>query len=153
MNRSKLIHEARENGFDGETYDHGQDGERLTGQLGRVFDAVRGGRWLTLGGLATITTGSEGGVAARLRDLRKERFGGWNIERKRSPLFPGLWLYRLNGKALKPEAQPEPQDKLETCLRALRKIAAGKGAENGGFVPLYAQMVTLAKTTLQEVGE
>lgn len=153
MNRSKLLREARDNGFDGETFDPAQDGERLTGQLGRVFGAMRGGRWLSLGSLAVIVVGSEGGVAARLRDLRKERFGGWEIERKRSETRPGLWLYRLNGKAQKPEAQPEPQDRLETCLRALRTIAAGKGAENGAFLPLYARMVTLAKNTLLEVGQ
>ena len=43
-----------------------------------------------------VAGGSEAGISARLRDLRKEKFGGYSIERKRSD--EGLWWYRMERK-------------------------------------------------------
>jgi len=79
--------------FDGETYEPKRDRVRLTGQLARVFYAMRGAEWTTLRDLADLAQGSEAGVSARLRDLRKQRFGGHTIERRR--VTDGLWEYRM----------------------------------------------------------
>lgn len=79
--------------FDGDTYDAKQDGPRLSGQLDRVRDLMADGDWRTLAEIATAVGGSEAGVSARLRDLRKDRFGGHVVERKR--IDGGLWAYRL----------------------------------------------------------
>lgn len=79
--------------FDGKTYDVARDGVRLKGQLCRVFDAMRSGEWFTLSRLADRVGGSEAGVSARIRDLRKEKFGGHVIERRNAG--GGLWEYRL----------------------------------------------------------
>lgn len=81
--------------FDGITYDHDEDGDRLVTQLRRVFQAMRPGQWWTLGKLAVQVGGSEAGVSARLRDLRKPKFGGYIVERRRVPGGRGLWEYRL----------------------------------------------------------
>lgn len=82
--------------FDGITFDKDLDGERLSGQLLRVFNQMRDGRWYTLSYLATLCGGSEAGVSARIRDLRKARFGGHLIERRRrGDQKGGLWEYRL----------------------------------------------------------
>lgn len=81
--------------FDGATYSAGLDCARLTGQLLRVHDALghSGQRW-TLRALADHTGGSEAAVSARLRDLRKERFGAHTICRERIGVT-GLFEYWL----------------------------------------------------------
>lgn len=79
--------------FDGETYEPEEDHARLTGQLARVLDLMKDGRWRTLAEIAKAVDGSEAGVSARLRDLRKPRFGGYVVERERGE--GGLHRYRL----------------------------------------------------------
>lgn len=83
--------------FDGESYSPTEDCARLTGQLAAVYEATRDGRWHTLSHLARVADASDASVSARLRDLRKERFGAWVIERKRAD--GGLHLYRRAPKA------------------------------------------------------
>jgi len=82
----------------GETFDPKQDGGRLVGQLGRVRDFLlaREGRWLTLEQIAKgCAPATEAAVSARLRDLRKPRYGGFIVEGRRSAPGRGLWVYRL----------------------------------------------------------
>jgi hypothetical protein len=79
--------------FDGITYDPALDGPRLRTQLHRVRAALANGAWWTLRGLADQCGGSEAGVSARLRDLRKRRHGCHRISRRR--LDGGLWAYRM----------------------------------------------------------
>lgn len=84
--------------FSGETYEAGFDETRLTGQLGRVWEAMKGGKWFTLSELkaATGNRDSEAGLSARIRDLRKPSFGGHTIERqRRNAPERGIWEYRL----------------------------------------------------------
>ncbi len=85
--------------FSGATFDPALDGERLNTQLNRVYDVLRDHEWWTLRELVNVLyadygiRASEAGVSARLRDLRKPRFGGHTIERRR--VSGGLWAYRL----------------------------------------------------------
>jgi hypothetical protein len=79
--------------FDGETYEPARDKARLTGQLGRVRALMSDGEWRTLRQIAEAVTGSEAGVSARLRDLRKVKFGAHGVERRR--VDGGLFEYRL----------------------------------------------------------
>lgn len=69
------------------------DTVRLTGQLQRVRDYMADGAWRTLAEIAGRVSGSEAGVSARLRDLRKKRFGEFRVERRRRG--EGLWEYRV----------------------------------------------------------
>jgi hypothetical protein len=80
----------------GEPFDIVLDGERL----GRQLDAVR--RWMlthewqTLAEIAVGTGYGEAAAAsisARLRDLRKPRFGGYAVEKRRRTA--GTWEYRI----------------------------------------------------------
>lgn len=80
--------------FDGETYRRSKDHARLSSQLERVFDVMKDGRWRTLRCLAKKADGSEPSVSARLRDLRKKKFGGFEVKRKRWK-DGGLWVYKL----------------------------------------------------------
>jgi hypothetical protein len=78
--------------FDGITYDHDRDHSRLTTMLTRVQAIMTDDGWHTLAELAERTGGSEAAVSARLRDLRKRKFGGHTVERRY--LHDGLWEYR-----------------------------------------------------------
>lgn len=79
--------------FDGATYEPKRDYVRLKGQMLRVFEIMKDGRWHTLSELSTKVEGSEAGVSARLRDLRKSRFGSRQIERDH--VSHGLFRYRM----------------------------------------------------------
>jgi len=80
--------------FDGDTYEAPLDKPRLSTQLKQVFDLMKDGQWRTLSEIGAKGSGS--GVSARLRDLRKAKFGGHKVERRRkgNPK-DGLFEYRL----------------------------------------------------------
>lgn len=82
--------------FDGTTINPALDTVRLGRALQAVKEALSDGTWWTLAELAARCQCSEAGVSARLRDLRKARFGGHNIEAERCGTS-GLWRYRLGG--------------------------------------------------------
>jgi hypothetical protein len=90
--------------FDGDTYDPSQDKDRLLTQLGRVQDVMFDGKWHTLPELVVLCGGSDASVSARIRDLRKQRFGSYSVGSKR--IRAGLWAYRL---VLPVEQIDEPQ--------------------------------------------
>lgn len=81
--------------FDGSTYHPVKDHIRLTGLLHRVFSVMSDGNWHRLSELANKCEGSETSVSARIRDMRKDKFGGFQVDRKRHATQKGLWLYRL----------------------------------------------------------
>ncbi len=72
-----------------------------TARLGRQLEAVRAlmldGAWRTHRQIVEHVGGSENGVAARLRDLRKKRFGGYDVDRRRVAGTLGLFEYRVRG--------------------------------------------------------
>ena len=78
---------------DGATYNPVVDKVRLNNQTQLVLDLMFDGRWRTLSEIASATGAPEASVSARLRDLRKPKFGSWIVERHR--LSPGLHEYRL----------------------------------------------------------
>jgi hypothetical protein len=80
--------------FHGETYRKDLDQKRLGGQMLRVYEAMRSGQWFTLARLKEICGGSEAGISARIRDLRKQQFGQHEIEKRRIG-EGGLHEYRL----------------------------------------------------------
>ena len=82
--------------FDGITYNEAYDFDRLNSLLARVQRLMRDGRWRSLEDICSICGGTEASVSARLRDLRKERFGAHTIERRRvAPPERGRWVYRM----------------------------------------------------------
>lgn len=78
---------------DGGTYLHERDGLRLAAQHQRVLAYMSDGQRHTLGELARMTGDPEASVSARLRDLRKPKFGGYTI--KRFYVARGLHEYQL----------------------------------------------------------
>ena len=83
--------------FDGSDYVHKRDGIRLTGQLERVFDVMKSGEWITLRQLSDRARCPEASASAQMRNLRKERFGGFEVEKKYDHF--GVFLYRLKVEA------------------------------------------------------
>ena len=79
--------------FDGKTFSPERDGARLGAQLEAVRSYMLGHGWVTLGQIVAAVGGSAPGVSARLRDLRKPRFGGYTVERRY--VADGLWEYRV----------------------------------------------------------
>jgi hypothetical protein len=78
---------------DGVTFDREADSARLGRLMAAVERAMGNRQWWTLAGLSRATGGPEASVSARIRDLRKPRFGGHTVERRRCA--NGLWEYRL----------------------------------------------------------
>jgi len=82
--------------FDGPDYDAVLDEDRLTAQLSRVKRLMLDGRWRTLREISNSTLDPPASVSARLRDLRKSRFGAYLVERRRrGPGIRGLFEYRV----------------------------------------------------------
>jgi hypothetical protein len=74
-----------------------EDGPHLNPQLDAVWQAVRDGAWRGLEEIAALAECPPASASARLRDLRKAQFGGWDVERA----YAGnkSWRYRVRDKA------------------------------------------------------
>lgn len=82
---------------DSDTFDERFDKIRLNHQLFDVFRFMADGEWHTLAEISEALDVPTQSVSARLRDLRMERFGEWNIDRQRDPEGSGSRVheYRL----------------------------------------------------------
>jgi hypothetical protein len=82
--------------FSGLTFSERHDSARLTGQLLKVYELMMDGKWRTLAEIQAHVGGSEAGISARLRDLRKQRFGGFTVNhRRRGEPKSGLFEYQV----------------------------------------------------------
>lgn len=82
--------------FDGETFVQALDEKRLKTLMGRVTAYMSRGIWSTLREIQEHCGGSEASVSARLRDLRKAKFGAFTVERRRrGDPKAGIHEYRL----------------------------------------------------------
>lgn len=93
MQSSFEFREGVQHDFDGKTYEPTKDKVRLNRQLQVIFDCMKDGYWRTLSDIASFTKEPEASVSARLRDLRKVRFGEHKVERRRRT--EGLFEYSL----------------------------------------------------------
>jgi hypothetical protein len=86
---------SRRRDFDGKTYDEERDGERLGRDLVIVREMLlaRRGEWVTKLDLCAATRKDWASTSARLRDLRKAKFGGFEIERR--SIGDGMFEYRI----------------------------------------------------------
>ena len=80
--------------FDGSDYNENRDRRRLSAVLRQVLAIMQDGQWHNITELAQATGASEAGISARIRDLRKSRYGSNNIEKKH--IIDGFWEYRLS---------------------------------------------------------
>ena len=71
------------------------DTARLAGQLARVYTLMSDGRFRTLSAIAEAAGCMEQSASARLRDLRKKKFGGHQIIPRRLSVEPLVYEYQL----------------------------------------------------------
>lgn len=79
--------------FDGHTYSPDRDHHRLARQMREVSDILSDFEWHTLSDISSRTGHPEASVSARIRDLRKPKFGSHTIEREY--VSRGLFRYRM----------------------------------------------------------
>lgn len=82
--------------FDGSTYDSGLDQQRLSKQFETVKNIMLDGAWHTYSEIRDLTGFPTQSISARVRDLRKPRFGNYRVERER--VEGGLYQYRIVGQ-------------------------------------------------------
>jgi hypothetical protein len=82
--------------FSGSNYSPELDKERLTNQLSRICELMMDGKFRTVKEIADITGDPETSVSAQLRNLRKEKFGGYQVpKQRRGEKKRGLWEFQL----------------------------------------------------------
>ena len=87
--------------FDGRSYEPAHDQKRLGKQMQRVKEIMLSNatvpdEWMTLQEISMWACAPESSVSARLRDLRKECFGGFTVERRRrGDAKLGIHEYRI----------------------------------------------------------
>jgi hypothetical protein len=92
--------------FDGKTYERDLDGKRLGAQLHSVLNLMLlKNKWWTLAEIEEETGHPQSSISARIRDLRKTKFGGYEVERRRVAGKRGLFEYHL----------VIPKEQLELC--------------------------------------
>ena len=69
------------------------DESRVLDQMGRVKFYMQRVGWRSLAEIAREVEAPEASVSAQLRHLRKPRFGGYVVEKRRRTV--GTWEYRL----------------------------------------------------------
>lgn len=85
----------------GPAYDPAIDGRRVHRQMDviRMFMLRQiPGTWLTLAEIEDATDYPQASVSAQLRHLRKERFGAWDVDKRRRVADAGTWEYRVRAK-------------------------------------------------------
>ena len=98
---SATIPNAKEGAtFDGSDYDDKFDYNRLSGQMLKIWEVMKGGEWFTLQELKDVTNAPEASISAQLRNFRKDKFGGHAVDkRRRGDRKSGLFEYKLIAKA------------------------------------------------------
>ena len=72
-----------------------QDVPRLITQMARLKAYLSPHQWATLAEIEAATGDPQASLSAQLRHLRKPRFGGDQIEKRRRAASGGTWEYRV----------------------------------------------------------
>jgi hypothetical protein len=85
--------------FDGKTVTKKDEG-RLNVQLDKVRRAMFSGAWKTLEELEREVEAPQASISARMRDLRKVKFGAYTIDRRKKAGCKATYEYRLRFPAV-----------------------------------------------------
>ena len=97
----------------GPAYDPNTDAARIGKQHEVIRDLLLAKRkWWTLAEIERATDYPQSSISAQLRHLRKEKFGSWNVE-KRKRGGSNTCEYRINGK------QDTPRQSTQSRIAAL----------------------------------
>lgn len=118
--------------FDGADYSPAEDDGRLSDQLARIKALMMDGGWRTLAAISDAVRAPPASVSAQLRHLRKDRFGGYTVERRKAN-ERGLYEYRVlppgGDSARKPSKAALRIAELEAEVARLREhiLATARG--------------------------
>ena len=84
---------SRRSDFDGETFQNDRDGARLFRQLEAVKALMADGVWRSFSEIAQELDIPQASASARVRDLRKHKFGAYLVQRRYDG--DGLWRFRV----------------------------------------------------------
>ena len=68
---------------------------RLEGQLRRIYGLMQDAQWRSLSDIERATGDPQASISSQLRHLRKIRFGGHTVNRRRRGGKGNLWEYQL----------------------------------------------------------
>lgn len=89
----------------GPDYSRSIDGERVQRQLEVIRDfMLKVGSWMTLAEIEDKLDYPQASISAQLRHLRKDRFGGYCVEKQRREADKGTWEYRVRERC-KPRSE------------------------------------------------
>lgn len=128
--------------FDGDTIAADLDNPRLHTQLGQVYKVLVTANeddWFTLSFLGKMVHGSESGISARIRDLRKPHWGSHEIISRRrnvGGVLGGVWEYRMVTRKPLADGQrgPSPRAEAAARVRGFLNTRAGMGAMHPNII-------------------
>lgn len=89
--------------FTGSDYDPKIDQPRLQHQHERIRDLMLDGEWRTLAEIEIYTAYPQSSISAQLRHLRKPKFGGYRVFKRRREPWAGLFEYQVKLPEMPPQ--------------------------------------------------
>lgn len=74
--------------------DNARDFDRLSDQYDKIFGLMKDGEWRSLAEIEYQTSYPQASISAQLRHMRKLRFGGHTVEKRRRQ-DGNVWEYKL----------------------------------------------------------
>ena len=93
--------------FEGATYDEALDYNRLSTQINDVLNILLDQQWHKMQDIASDISAPEPSVSAQIRNLRKEKHGGYVINRRR---VGNTYEYQLDLEATTAKQQLKEED-------------------------------------------
>lgn len=82
--------------FYGDSYDPLFDKERLTGQIKKIYELMRDGKWRTLSEIEEAIHAPQASISAGLRLFRRKEYGSHEVNRRaRGDRSRGLFEYQV----------------------------------------------------------
>jgi|TARA_Y100001951_G_C11250905_1_gene246312 biotin operon repressor len=94
--QSSMFSEADNPHFNGPDYIAKLDHKRLTTQKDRIKSLMIDGTWRSLSDIREALGYPEASISAQLRHLKKGKFGGYCLEKRRSKNQEGLFEYKIS---------------------------------------------------------
>jgi len=138
--------------FDGETYERDKDKTRLKRQLSDVRRyLIANPSWHTLAELEEALKYPQASVSARIRDLRKPKFGGWDVQRRRREgAEKGTHEYYLVPGSKGSQTEPPRLGEEEFARRLMKirrkaELAIVQTSPGSAVLPVLRSIVELTK--------
>jgi len=109
----------RQPDFDGSDYKPDFDKVRLTKAIKKVFMFMMSNDWVSIDDIAENTGVPHSSASTHTRNLRKEKFGSWEVEKRK--VGNGFFEFRLTGKHITPNSIYTQMSRLKAQNQIARK--------------------------------